>query len=377
MSPLQPTPVRQCAPARRRNRPGQPDHGTERDDAVPVATWLHLHYDLADQGARPVPSGDAFWESPDIWIEGGDQFGNAIAGQPATVWARVWNGGYLKACGTRVDFAVVDPSLGIPWDQPQLIGAEPSYVNVPEKILGPGFAEVRCKTPWVPAPGSSHACLFAMCSCPMQNDVPAQPWNVIDARQVAQHNVNIVAAHPGQVLAFELHTANILPVASLVQMAVQAAWVSAPRPRDALHYSASGVRNSIAALNRPLDLQHMRLMAARAARLMAPGIPMRGSAVTPEQLPELVRIKRICRTGHASGGTAVIASRTAVTGLNGYTPLGAAAAGRPGEQHVVQLELQVPRPPAGASQLLLRLAQFENGFATGGYTVVLAYGAAP
>jgi hypothetical protein len=51
-----------------------------------------------------VASGDAFWESPDIWFDGGDALGNAIAGKPTPVHARIWNLGTLKAFPTRVDF---------------------------------------------------------------------------------------------------------------------------------------------------------------------------------------------------------------------------------------------------------------------------------
>jgi hypothetical protein len=40
-----------------------------------------IRYDPADLGARPVPASDIWWESPDIWITGGDAFGNPIGGQ--------------------------------------------------------------------------------------------------------------------------------------------------------------------------------------------------------------------------------------------------------------------------------------------------------
>jgi hypothetical protein len=338
---------------------------------VPQGSWLLIRYDDADHGARPVASGDAFWESPDIWFDSGDALGNAIAGKPTPVHARIWNLGTLKAFPTRVDFGFVDPSLGIPWNQPQPISSTPSWIGVPEMILGPGFVEVRCAEDWIPPAGSTHACLLVMCSCQISNDMPAQPWSAATDRHVGQHNVNISAASVGEMLTFHLHTINVTPVTAAVQIAAQVAWVDAKTPRGALRYSTTGVSNALAALRLASEGQQMRLLATRASRAFQHATEIKGTALEPEALREVVRLGRVEAVGEARNGSIVIPSANAVRGLNGYTPIGKVTQMRPLQHHKAALEIKVPRPPGKARQLLVRLAQFENGFATGGYTVVV------
>jgi len=338
---------------------------------VPQGSWLVIRYDDSDHGARPVASGDAFWESPDIWFDGGDPLGNAIPGKPTPVHARIWNLGTLKAFPTRVDFAFVDPSLGISWSQPQLISQVPSWIGVPEMILGGGYAEVRCLKDWIPAKGSTHACLLVMCSCAISNDMPSQPWSPSTDRHVAQHNVNIAEADVGQMLTFDLHTINITPTPATVQLAAQVAWVDARTPRDALRFSSTGVANTLASLNQATDLGQMRLLAKRASRVLEGGAHVRGTALRGDDLHKVVRVSRIDSGGYARNGAIVIPSAGAVRGLNGYTPIGKEAPLKPLERRTASLEIKVPDRPGPARQLLVRLAQFENGFATGGYTVVV------
>ena len=65
--------------------------GTPPWTPQPQGSYLLIQYDAADTGVRPVPSGDVWWLSPDIWVTGGDGLGNPIAGQPCQVNARIWN----------------------------------------------------------------------------------------------------------------------------------------------------------------------------------------------------------------------------------------------------------------------------------------------
>src|ERR1035438_3770174 len=81
---------------------------------APVGTWLLIRFDQADAGARPIPSTDVFWESPDIWLTGGDAFGNPIGGKPATVVVRGWNLGLIQAAPVQAAVSYITPSLGGP-----------------------------------------------------------------------------------------------------------------------------------------------------------------------------------------------------------------------------------------------------------------------
>src|SRR5579859_7142212 len=135
---------------------GSPGGGGPPPIPMPnVSTWLLIRYDSADMGARPVPASDVWWESPDIWLTGGDQFGNPIGGQPATVFARVWNLGTLPAAPVYVDFFFIAPSLGILPSAPEQIGKKSACVLVPPLSA----VVVACPTPWIPpvTQGNLHA----------------------------------------------------------------------------------------------------------------------------------------------------------------------------------------------------------------------------
>ena len=357
---------------RGRDDTGAATGGRDKIRPVPQGTWLLVRYDDADGGARPVPSGDAFWESPDIWFDGGDSLGNAIAGKPTPVHCRIWNIGTLRAFPTRVDFAFAAPWIGIDWSKPQLISKRPSYVDVPPWILGPGIVTVDCLKDWIPPEGTTHACLLVMCSCAVANDVPAQPWSAGTDRHVAQHNVSIVAANVAESLTFELHLTNITAAAATVQIAAQAAWVDAKTPREALRYSSTATRNAVSALDRSATTQQLRLLASRTSRLFRQREQVKGADVKPEALRDIVRLRDIAAAGRARNGAIVIPTVNAVRGLNGYTPVDKPTELKPLQHRKAALEVKVPRPPGAARMLLVRIAQFENAYATGGYTIVVA-----
>lgn len=369
--PARDEPPCQCGPDDRGN--GKTTGGRDsKIEPVPQGTWLFVRYDDADGGARPVPSGDTFWESPDIWFDGGDALGNAIAGKPTPVHCRIWNIGTLRAFPTFVYFAFAAPWIGIDWSKPQLISREPSVANVPPWILGPGLAEVDCLKPWIPPAGTTHACLLVMCTCGVSNDKPTQPWSAATDRHVAQHNVNIAAASVGESLTFELHLTNVTPAAAIVQIATQAAWVEAKTPRDALRYSSTAMRNAMAGLDRSPGTQQMRLLASRTSRLFRQLEQVKGVDVKPEALRDIVRLRDITGAGRARNGAIVIPTLNAVRGLNGYTPVDKPTELKPLQHRKAALEVKVPRPPGAARTLLVRIAQFENEYATGGYTIVVA-----
>src|SRR5512145_1006257 len=75
--------------------------------------WLVIRHLASDTGQRPLPSGEVFWNSPDIWIESSDSLGNPVAGEPNFVHAIVRNFGMADAFPVKVDFFWADPSLGL------------------------------------------------------------------------------------------------------------------------------------------------------------------------------------------------------------------------------------------------------------------------
>ena len=326
-------------------RPGARQQGPAHDswelEQVPQGCWLVTPYKDTDEGARPVPNGEPFWESHYIWMRdmNGQRLTQAIAGQPVRVFARIRNRGTLTAFPTRVSFAFVDAALGIAPSAPRIIGE--LGMNVPPNQLGPGVVDVECPVPWTPGASSTHACLLVMCD-ELLMDRPTAPWSAGFDRHVAQHNVTIIPAKPGKTLTFTLQFATVLAEGSAVRFAAQAAWVRAPAPEQALRY--------------------------------VPGLEehrgeVRGTLLNAEALRELVRPGRIEQLGQLREGPLDLKA-PAPQELLGFVPVGQRLEPRPRELRSMDVDVTVPAG-AEAPYLLVRLAQVENNFVTGGYTVVL------
>jgi hypothetical protein len=185
---------------------------------TPVGTWLLIRYDHADYGVRPIPNSvDSWWESPDIWITGGDSDGNPIVGKRATLHARIWNLGELHALPVAVTFAIIEPSLGIPASAPETIGTVGAHV--PAK----GFREVTIDWNVPVINGNVHACILVTCASPLNGDVPSMPGNPVTNRQTGQHNITIIGA-PSEQVDFHLSLVNLRPWTAEVEVSAHAAW---------------------------------------------------------------------------------------------------------------------------------------------------------
>src|SRR5687767_12535533 len=70
-----------------------PEHDSPRIESVDQGCWLVIPYKDTDEGARPVPKGEPFWESHYIWMQdlNGQRLTQAIAGQPVRIFARIRN----------------------------------------------------------------------------------------------------------------------------------------------------------------------------------------------------------------------------------------------------------------------------------------------
>lgn len=319
-------------------RQDENDPWPEGLEAVPQGVWLIAPHGDADEGLRPVPSGQPFWESPYIWMRdaAGQLLTQAVAGEPVFVFARIRNRGTLTSFPTRISFAFIDAALGIPPSAPKVFGEV--RTNVPPNLLGPGVVDVACPVPWVPGAYSTHACLLVMSDGELW-DRPTVPWNPQLDRHVAQRNVTITAASPGQTLALPLLATPFMEGAATLAFAAQAAWVQAREPAQALRYVPEG--------REP-----------------------RGTQVEPGVLKEALRWERIDVVDRLEEGTVRFPEMEGGE-APGYVTVGERFESRPLEVWRVDAGFTVPAPPDDSPFLLLRIAQTEDGLITGGYTVLL------
>jgi hypothetical protein len=288
-----------------------------------------------------VPEGEPFWESPYIWMRdmNGQRVQQAIAGQPVRIFARIRNRGTLPAFPTRVSFAVLDAALGIVGSVPIPFAA--IWVNVPPNQLGPGVMDVECPVPWVPSPSSTHACLLVMCDEVLM-DRPTAHWSPGFDRHVAQHNVTILPVSAGKTVTLTLQFATVLAGGDAVRFAAQAAWVRANAPEQALRFVPGREE---------------------------PDAEVHGSLLEAGLVRESVRPGRIETVGEVSPGTLDLPAQ-APRELPAFVPVGHRVESRPHELRRMDVDITLPTSVA-APYLLVRLAQLEGTFVTGGYTVVL------
>jgi hypothetical protein len=333
----------------------------------PLGSWLLLRFDAADLGARPVPNGDVWWESPDIWLTGGDALGNAIGGQPATLFARVWNLGSLAASPVRVDFSFIAPSLGIPPSAPKLIGT--AWTNVPALRA----RVVTCPVPWIPPTDLQdvHACLVVTCSAPLQGDVPSQPGNAVADRHTAQHNLTIVEAQAGQSLNFTVTVANLAPLAKTVDLMAAAVWRTTPDLNLDEFQLTPSVQASLSAINRPSTVDDTRLWSRRASILAASPHGKHLVHVAKSAVLDAVRVAQVGHRRKARGAVAVVDPPfRASAPTTAFTPLGHALELEPQQCATVHLEVTVPSG-GGHPWFLAHIAQASDGMLTGGYTIAM------
>jgi hypothetical protein len=179
--------------------------GPRKDMDLP---YLFLRANPADLGARPVV-GAPFWESPDIFILAGvtpalapplpPALGQvALAGQPNTIYAHVWNFGKAAANEIVVEFYWVDPALGISPGSVNLIGQ--TFMSLGAKGSGQSHAVVKCPEAWTPTfVNGGHECLLVRV-WDNPADLPGEPkFDASINRHVGQRNIHVDA--PGAAMA--------------------------------------------------------------------------------------------------------------------------------------------------------------------------------
>jgi hypothetical protein len=269
-----------------RGRPGR-EPGTDRGDlgtpvtpgdihsAPPTTSWpgprkdlylpyLFLRANPGDTGTRPAIG--AFWESPDIYLLAGvapdaappipAELGqNAIAGEPNTIYAHVWNFGHAPAHNVIVEFSWCNPSLGINPASAHLIGR--AVLDLGARGSGRAHHVVKCPQPWTPTfVNGGHECLVVRVWDVVGDMLSTPEWDASVNRHVGQRNVHVVDAAGGAAA----------PAAAPLKIAVgplfgEAALVKVERAHPAnvpwlqLRTGARGLFPAPAAATGPLDLE--------------------------------------------------------------------------------------------------------------------------
>ena len=170
--------------------------------------YLFMRANAADLGKRPITNAP-FWESPDIVVLAGvmpvmappippkDKLGDvALAGEPNTLYAHIWNFGKAGAHEVLVEFYWCDPSLGITAGSVRLIAQV--MTSLGHKGSGKCHRVVKCPEAWSPAfLNGGHECLLVRV-WDNPSDFPGEPkfdasWN----RHVAQRNIHVVKRNGG------------------------------------------------------------------------------------------------------------------------------------------------------------------------------------
>jgi hypothetical protein len=188
--------------------------GQTRENFTP---WLLIRSFLGDTGARPLPSGTVFWESPDVWVVSSAGINQPLPGQNNTVFARVSNLGRETATGVQVRFWWANPSLAITEASAHLIGI--GFTN----IQGGSTVDVQCPTPWIPIiENGGHECLLAEASIP-NFDPLTSPMDPVDDHHVGQKNEQLLFVSPGHRFVANLEVVNITGFALPVTLEVRPA----------------------------------------------------------------------------------------------------------------------------------------------------------
>ena len=192
--------------------------------------FLFMRANAGDLGARPVVG--AFWESPDILLLAGveaavapavppDLGQTALAGQPNTLYAHVWNFGLSSAPNVVVEFYWCDPTLGIGPAGAHLVGA--TSVSLGARGSGRSHAVVKCPTTWVPTfVNGGHECLVVRIWDETSDGLGTPPWDASLNRHVAQRNIHVAAAGEGMhAMAHALGAAPLLLPTPMAPLALK------------------------------------------------------------------------------------------------------------------------------------------------------------
>jgi hypothetical protein len=346
--------------------------------------YLLIRSVLGDRGDRPINV--PFWESPDIWTATGSpdaapavpsDHGSVylFAGQPATVYAHVWNLGFAPLAGVRVEFYWFDPSLSIDGSNAHLIGM--ARCELAGRGMNGSHMLVKCPTAWVPTLG--HKSLVVRIEG-IGDPIGGNPWAPWHNRHVAQRNIDV--------LIMATATANLASVIAALN--------ASRSPRTRLQLVQVGTRESELALKiaaphlRPAAIETHVLGEIDLAGQLVPAAPEKpppaalapvhplaagGPPAPPMLLPEgkakVIDAHRAFGNlrvppDAASGLSNRIKAAEARTEPGGHLAdlLGGVSALNPGHPTLA--------PPSKGEAQVLRIASYRGEQLIGGYTLVLA-----
>uniref|UniRef100_Q01Z11 Uncharacterized protein n=1 Tax=Solibacter usitatus (strain Ellin6076) TaxID=234267 RepID=Q01Z11_SOLUE len=346
--------------------------------------WLLIRYTPADLGARPIPSGDPFWISPDIWVESSDPMGNPVAGEDNFIHVRIFNLGSADAAPVKVDFYWANPALGLGPANMNLIGTE--WVQVYSLTS----KDVRCRTPWVPSLNiGAHQCLMVNCSNHVFDPIITPFAPTLD-RHVGQRNVHVVAAPMNRILRFDLELNNLFPIdaeAEVTARVEHVALTAAGRRAKAPEVLAQVLAFGGSITNTKLEIAQRYRRGTREYRSST-----KVARNAPGQLAPATLVQAAGRNLAAVALTARLEERSSVVVGNGgalFTGMlaarevlaaqGCAAPGltlerfpmRAFERRKLALELAAPAGAAAGEFLVVHLNQTVHGILMGGYSIVV------
>lgn len=179
------------------NHPPDSWAGQRKDLYLP---YLFIRANAGDNGTRPVAG--PFWESPDILIMAGvgpssappvpPSLGQvALAGEPNTIYAHVWNFGQSSAPQVVVEFYWCNPSLGINETSAHLIAQ--TVISLGARGSGQCHALVKCPEAWTPQYlNGGHECLLVRAWDYTADSLGTPPWDARLNRHVGQRNIHVI-----------------------------------------------------------------------------------------------------------------------------------------------------------------------------------------
>jgi hypothetical protein len=204
--------------------PAIPTLAFPRERKTRYTSWLLIRDAVGDLGARPLPGGTVFWESPDVWVQSTAGINQPVVGQPNQVFARVTNLGWQYATGVIVKFWWANPSLAITETTANLIGT--GWADIPS-----GWSVVvQCPTPWVPIEeNGGHECLIAEAYIPVFDPLTS-PMDPVDDRHVGQKNEQLVTLPAGRSFNVRFRALNVLGLPQALTFEVQPLRLAALHP---------------------------------------------------------------------------------------------------------------------------------------------------
>ncbi|HLI85153.1 MAG TPA: hypothetical protein VKV17_14625 [Bryobacteraceae bacterium] len=180
------------------------DNGKGNGNRQHYTPWLVIRYAAGDTGARPVPPGAAWWESPDVWTQqvNGGAINQPVAGQPSIVFTNISNLGREDANNVTLQYFWANPSIAINAGTANLIATQ--TVSIPANNVGQFQSPVN----WVPVDvNNGHECLIVQANLPVLDPI-TDPFQPANDRHVGQKNEQLVLLQQGEMFHFRLDALN-------------------------------------------------------------------------------------------------------------------------------------------------------------------------